>query len=335
MPGALDIASISQLQSLAILDSLISAPISPFPEISTSDFFKCLNALRILSLNDTCNIFPYMLFATPMDHFSKFNDDGFLVLKNILSATEKKIIVKAFYEVLSKYVKIGKNSSNLNFNNTSLHKKLIDFRKKNPKKFGDLYHTLALNASLRSIFYSKKFINMFSKILKTKKESIILNGFMLRLDAPFDKRSVLPWHQDGTYYEQTHPFYSAGVCCMPLTNNSSDNGTIKFIPGSNKSKVNPKNLKFTRKSKLAAAIIEIPVSKEEKKLMKDLNASFGDVVIFHIHLKHRSGENISKKFRLTLCCRFHDTSKKLNIGKELYIYNKTKSPFLNKNLKYA
>ena len=77
------------------------------------------------------------------------------------------------------------------------------------------------------------------------------------------------------------------------------------------------------------------LSKEEKKLMKDLNASFGDVVIFHIHLKHRSGENISKKFRLTLCCRFHDTSKKLNIGKELYIYNKTKSPFLNKNLKYA
>ena len=171
-----------------------------------------------------------------MDHFSKLNDSGFLVLKNILSASEKKIIFKAFLEILSKYLKIGKNHSNLNFSDTSLHDKLIDFRKKNPRKFSDLYLELGCNASLRSIFYSKKFINMFSKILKTKKESIILNGFMLRLDAPFDKRSVVPWHLDGPYFEQTHPFYNAGFCWMPLTNNSFDNGTIRFVPGSNKSK---------------------------------------------------------------------------------------------------
>ncbi len=276
-----------------------------------------------------------MLFVTLMDYFSKLNDNGFLVLKDILSAAEKKIIVKAFYRVLSKYLKIGKNFSNLNFNDTSLHKKLIDFRKKNPKKFSDLYLELGLNASLRSIFYSKKFLNMFSKILKTKKEFVLINGFMLRLDAPFDKRNVLPWHLDASYFQHTHPFYNAGVCWMPLTNNSFDNGTVRFIPGSNKSKVNPKTLKFTRKSKLSAAVIEIPVSKEEKKLIKDVNASFGDVGIFHMHLKHKSGENISKKFRLTLICRFHDTSKKLNIGKEIYIYNKTNAQSLYKNLKYT
>jgi ectoine hydroxylase-related dioxygenase (phytanoyl-CoA dioxygenase family) len=270
-----------------------------------------------------------------MDYFSKLNDNGYLVLKNILSATEKKIILKAFYNVLSKYLKISNNSSNLNFNDISLHKKLINFRKKNPRKFSDLYLELGLNASLRSIFYSKKFLNMFSKILKTKKEFLLINGFMLRLDAPFDKRNVLPWHLDASYYEHTDPFYNAGVCWMPLTNNSFDNGTVRFIPGSNKSKVDPKTLKFTRKSKLSAATIKILVSKEEKKLVKDVNASFGDAGIFHMHLKHKSGKNISKKFRLTLICRFHDTSKKLNIGKEMYIYNKTNTAFLNKNLKFT
>ena len=60
------------------------------------------------------------------------------------------------------------------------------------------------------------------------------------------------------------------------------------------------------------------MSEKEKKLTKDVNASFGDLGIFHIKLKHRSGKNISKKFRLTLICRFHDTSKKLNVYKELY-----------------
>jgi ectoine hydroxylase-related dioxygenase (phytanoyl-CoA dioxygenase family) len=270
-----------------------------------------------------------------MDYFSKLNDNGYLVLKNILSATEKKIILKAFYNVLSKYLKISNNSSNLNFNNISLHKKLINFRKKNPRKFSDLYLELCVNASLKSIFYSKKFLNMFSKILKTKKEFLLINGFMLRLDAPFDKRNVLPWHLDASYYEHTDPFYNAGVCWMPLTNNSFDNGTVRFIPGSNKSKVNPKNLKNTRKDKHASINIKIPVSEEEKKLTKDVNASFGDAGIFHMHLKHKSGKNISKKFRLTLICRFHDTSKKFNIGKEIYIYDKTYTPYLNKNLKFS
>ena len=265
----------------------------------------------------------------------KFNKNGYLVLKNFLSAVEEKIIFKAFFETLSKYLKISKSSSGMNFNSTSLHNKLINFRKKKPKKFGDMYDELNLNALLRSIFYSKKFINMFSKILKTEKEFIFLNGFEFRLDAPFDKRNALPWHLDGHYYEQTDPFYSAGVCWMPLTNNSFDNGTVRFIPGSNKSKVNPKNLEFTRKSKLSAATIKILVSKEEKKLVKDVNASFGDLGIFNMHLKHKSGKNISKKFRLTLICRFHDTSKKLNIGKEMYIYNKTNTAFLNKNLKFT
>ena len=264
----------------------------------------------------------------------KFDKNGYLLFKNFLSTAEKKIIFKAFFETLSKYLKISKSSSSMNFNNTSLHNKLINFRKKNPKKFGDMYDELNLNASFRSIFYSRKFIKMFSKILKTKKELLIINGFSFRLDAPFDKRNVLEWHTDAPYYEQTNPYYNAGVCWVALTNNSFENGTVKFIPGSNKTKVDSKKLKFTRKSKQAEGIIKTQVNKKEEKIVRDLDVFFGDVGIFHMNLKHKSGKNISKKLRLTLICRFHDTSKKINIGKEMYIYNKTKTPFLNKNLKY-
>ena len=266
-----------------------------------------------------------------IDQSTQLDKNGYLLLKNFLSVAEKKIIINAFNKILSKYFKIGKNSSNLNFNNISLHKKLMNFRKKNPKKFGDFYDELKLNASLRSIFYSRKFINMFSKILKIKKEFLVLNGFVVRLDAPFDDRNVLDWHMDGPSFEQTHPYYNAGACMIPLTNNSIKNGTVKFIPCSNKSKINPENIRWIKKSKLSSGNITVPITKKEKKLVKDLDTSFGDVGIFHMNLKHRSGKNISKKFRLTYICRFHDTSKKLNVGKEWYIYNKTNSPFLNKN----
>ena len=109
-----------------------------------------------------------------MVNITKFDKNGYLIFKNFLSAAEKKIIFKAFFETLSKYLKISKSSSSMNFNNNSLHSKLINFRKKNPKKFGDMYDELNLNASFRSIFYSRKFIKMFSKILKTKKELLII-----------------------------------------------------------------------------------------------------------------------------------------------------------------
>jgi len=45
----------------------------------------------------------------------KFNKNGYLVLKNFLSAVEEKIIFKAFFETLSKYLKISKSSSGMNF----------------------------------------------------------------------------------------------------------------------------------------------------------------------------------------------------------------------------
>ena len=32
-------------------------------------------------------------------------------------------------------------------------------------------------------------------------------------------------------------------------------------------------------------------------------------------------------------CRFHDVSKKFNVGKERYIYNKTNAVYLSDNLK--
>ena len=216
-----------------------------------------------------------------MSYNSKFNDDGILLLKNILSSKEKKIFINSFYRVLSKYIEIKIKKSNLNFSNNSIHKKLFKLRKENPKKFSDLYLELSHNASIRSVFYSQKFINIFSKILNTKKELIFINGFMFRLDAPRDKRNTLTWHSDGPYYEQTYPFYNAGVCWLALTDNSFRNGTVKFIPGSNGNKLDRKKLFWKRKSILSSGIIEVPVTKQEEKLSKDVDADFGDVAFFH------------------------------------------------------
>mgnify|MGYP001239567387 CR=1 FL=1 len=259
-----------------------------------------------------------------MSKFNSLNENGHLIIKNFLKKSEKKIINKAFFEVLSKYLKLEKKNSKLNFNNYKVHKEMINFRKKNPKGFADFYDELNLNSSLKSIFFSKKFIKLFAKILKTKKEFVYINGFMLRLDAPYDKRNSVDWHTDSFFFEQTRPNYNAGVCWLALTTNNDKNGSVKFISSSHKSQPEKLDkLKFRRKNKFSTYTARLSISKKEKKLLKTTNTSFGDAGIFDINLKHRSGKNTSKKIRISFLCRFHDASNKFNIGKEAYVYNKT------------
>ena len=72
---------------------------------------------------------------------------------------------------------------------------------------------------------------------------------------------------------------------------------------------------------------QFKITKKVSKV-ETLESLFGDVSIFHMNIKHRSGLNISSKIRMTIGCRFHEFNKKFNIGKEVYIFNKSKKTTL-------
>ena len=247
----------------------------------------------------------------------RFNKNGFLTIRNVLLKREKKIISNILYESFKDILKL-KSKKNFSIENKSFHYKLLKLRKSNPKNFGEIYDNFKLNAQLRSIFYSKKFLKIFSRTLNTKIENIFLNGFMLRLDPPNDSRNSLNWHQDAPYYLMNYPTMNSGVCWMALTKNSSKNGTLIFIPNSH-SKIVKSNI--NKGKKFESTTHKIKISKQEKDNRKNLNQKFGDISLLHINLKHKSGTNTSKKFRLTLACRFHDMASTFNVGNEVYKYN--------------
>lgn len=243
---------------------------------------------------------------------------GYFELKNLLSHTEKKKIIDIIFSTYSKYLNLDKK--NFSVQSQKFHNELLKFRFKNPDKFGEIYDQLKLNAQLKSIFYSRKFLKIFSKILDNKDNKIYLNGIVLRLDAPNDKKNALDWHQDSPHYLMTYPKMNAGVCWISITKNSKNNGSLIFIPDSHKEFI--KNVKKTKKNKSISESLKIKISKNEIKKSKNLNQSFGDAAFLHMNLKHRSGTNNSKKFRITLACRFHSIDDNFNTGKEIYKYNK-------------
>lgn len=252
---------------------------------------------------------------------NKFYNDGYIIKKRFLKNIDKKNIFFILKKNLSEYAPYLKKSKNLE--NQIFHDQLIKLRK-NKKLFGEIYDKINLSSELRSIFYQKRFLSIFKSILKS--DQIYLNGFMFRFDFPNDKRNSLSWHQDSHYYLQTFPKFKAGVCWIPLTNNSEKNGTLQYIPFSNqkfvKSKYFSKNLSSTSEYKIS-------IKENEKKNIRNLNQKFGDASFLNINLKHKSGNNNSKKVRMTIACRFH-CMKDFNIGKEIYFFNSKKIRFRDK-----
>ena len=255
---------------------------------------------------------------------AQFNKSGYYHKKSFLTTAEKFSLLNLLKNSLSKYMKIKSCNS---FEDIKLHKSLIKFRKNNPKLFGEMYNNLNLNSQLRSIFYRKKFINLFSKLLNTNINSIYLNGFMWRIDVPYpiDKRNLLGWHQDGPYYQMCHPKYNSGFCTISITNNTKKNGTVSCIAKSHLNgyyKVS--NVKQSDFRQLRQEQFKIKINSDEEKNIVNLDTNTGDIVCYHLNIKHKGGINETNKARMSILCRFHDMNSTFNSGKELYIFSKNK-----------
>jgi len=248
----------------------------------------------------------------------EFHNQGHVKIKNFLSIKEKKIIKDIIYENFKKSLNLKKK---FNLEHKDFHKQLIGLRKKNPKKFGEIYDNINLSSKFRSIFYTEKFLKTFAKILKVNPNQIFITGFMMRLDAPKDKRNILDWHQDSSYYMMAYPKFNAGVCWCAVTQNDQKNGTLVFVPKTHKKFLKTKS---SNKKKGITQQNKIRVNKKDLSNSLNLNQNFGDASFLHMNLKHRSGDNFSKKVRISMACRFIDMSKSFNTGIEFYRYNDKK-----------
>ena len=246
------------------------------------------------------------------------------IFKNFLNTSDKNELTELFFDSFKNSLpsKFSKKKSLLE--DEEFHKALINFRKKNPKKFGKLYDLFKLKAQVKSFFFKRKFLILFSKILNIEIKNLYISGIMLRMDAPEDKKNTLDWHQDSAYYHINYPKFNSYVAYVPLVKNTSENGTVQYIPKSNKRLLNHKKIKI-KKNVIKHAI---KPSKSELKKIKNFDINFGDVGVFHTNLKHRSGTNISKKIRLNLLCRFYDMSKSFNEGSERYVFKSSGKSFL-------
>ena len=247
----------------------------------------------------------------------KLKTQGYIIIKNLISKKKIKLLILDMIKLFLNEMGLKSiNPSIKLMDKKDFHKKLIDFRKKEPEKFSIVYNIIKGNSSLISILNDKKILNYACEILETDIASIWNGEFQLRMDTPFDKRNNLDWHQDASYYkEKTNDGSNGLVMWIAISKYiNKRHGAINVCPGSHKEGVlSSKNVvsklkKFKKSLKtLSRKIDNRFVSKYNSEVIE---SNRGDLIIMDLRTFHKSGYNKSKYIRFSTLNRVFNTKSK-------------------------
>ena len=245
----------------------------------------------------------------PEDIIESYTKNGFAIVKNIVPAQRINSLLENIFNLFCRYSTDYQELKNMEkpWNTELFHKKLIEFRQKDPESFGAIYDSLKTSLTLTQLITDNKVVDFVAKFLKIKPSDLSISEPMCRLDVPNDKRNTLDWHQERSFFPQNRNGLNGLVCWIPLTDITEEMGPIHISPRSHAEG----QLKLSNKTKKNTSYTtQIPVPEEFVSKYEDLvvRANAGDAVFFNMLLFHRSGQNISNKVRLATQGRFHTST---------------------------
>ena len=245
----------------------------------------------------------------PEDIIESYTKNGFAIVKNIVPAQRINSLLENIFNLFCKYSTDYQELKNMEkpWNTELFHKKLIEFRQKDPESFGAIYDSLKTSLTLTQLITDNKVVDFVAKFLKIKPSDLSISEPMCRLDVPNDKRNALDWHQERSFFPQNRNGLNGLVCWIPLTDITEEMGPMHISPRSHAEG----QLKLSNKTKKNMSYTtQIPVPEEFVSKYEDLavRTNVGDAVFFNMLLFHRSGQNISNKIRLATQGRFHTST---------------------------
>ena len=245
----------------------------------------------------------------PEDIIESYTKNGFAIVKNIVPAQRINSLLENIFNLFCKYSTDCQELKNMDkpWNTELFHKKLIEFRQKDPESFGAIYDSLKTSLTLTQLITDNKVVDFVAKFLKIKPSDLSISEPMCRLDVPNDKRNTLDWHQERSFFPQNRNGLNGLVCWIPLTDITEEMGPMHISPRSHAEG----QLKLSNRTKKNTSYTtQIPVPEEFVSKYEDLavRANAGDAVFFNMLLFHRSGQNSSNKVRLATQGRFHTST---------------------------
>ena len=268
-----------------------------------------------------------------MKLLKEFKDNGYIICKGIVDTDLVDNHLSAVYSLFKVFYNPSREleKEKKPWESKLFHKELIQFRKNESGLFSCFYDSLQNCSSLTSLAFSDTLINMAAKLLDINKNQLIAVGQQTRADVPNDKRNILNWHQDWSYFPTTK---EALTFWLPLYEMNDNSGYLQILEKSHKSGIisGITDKLDENKSKENKYMVTHQMEIDDKIInthkTKNVKITKGDVVFFDTCLFHRSGKNTSNDVRFSCQNRLQNSTSKdyipfrLNIKQNPYIKNK-------------
>lgn len=226
----------------------------------------------------------------PESH-KKFHDEGFCMIKNLLSKREIDAILQQFESLLDE---VCEHVTNKPAPSLSLNQKYLHLKTHHPEMKSHVYDLMKYVDRVQAVAFKNQLLDMVKSVIG---ETVLINNISVRVDDASNDRE-LPLHQEGLGQISLQ-----GVnVWIPLVDVNEQTGTLKYVPKS--------HLKGYVPHKFYADKNNYHGIREE--YLSDINIQYaslnkGDSLLFHPCLFHGSAMmQHSEGLRWTLVLRFSD-----------------------------
>ena len=258
-------------------------------------------------------------------YVKKFNENGFVVIPNVIKQKEINQIYNALINLVEKYT-CKKYTGSEPWNNNQFHKDLELLHELDGKNFSKLYDSLQTHSIIQKIGISEKILKITSNLLEKNKKvpwkNLSNTPPLFRMDLPKKDDHKVDWHQERVSYDQNDDGNNGLIVWIPLQNVNRKTGTLDVCIGSHKSGfIKPSHSGTYGNIQTSNKFIDENLLKKYSKLSVKMNV--GDVLFVSMLTAHKSGKmDFTRKFRFTVTTRIHNSfSDDFNPGRLRFIRN--------------
>ncbi len=228
---------------------------------------------------------------------------SYKIFKNCISKRSSKNFFNFILKLVNSYDKdFPKSLKYSGWSDTKFNKHLIDVRKKK-EIFSAIYNTVLKSNELQKIPFENDFHKIASKFLNVDKTNLTIRSITFRMDPPKDKRNTYGWHQDSAYDKFNVDSKNGVILWIPLIDTTKKNGTLVVKMGSENTSYHCSKL-VKKGTKYNSQQILVDKKHLKKYRSKHISVKQNDALVAYNGLFHKSGKNLSNKFRFTIIARY-------------------------------
>jgi ectoine hydroxylase-related dioxygenase (phytanoyl-CoA dioxygenase family) len=232
------------------------------------------------------------------EQFTDWTEHGFVVVGGMLQEDDIQAVLSSVREHAKRIA-----PSIFTADDDQFHQGLINLRQ-DRAAFARLYDTLQSSGAMQGVLLSRRILQVAGALLGDRWETLSVSGMGIRLDPPRDSRNSLGWHQERSYYSQNEDGANGLVVWIPLQDVNETNGGVVVKTGSHREGF-VKADSSGKADQTTSEQYHVPEHALARYPEQQVIARAGTGVFFNMNMMHASGQNKSKKIRMTLQARIH------------------------------